>query len=194
MKHFTLISILLLLSSCTTHKVISSLSVTTELEEATNVILVNIEAIDNDGISAVDINIDAFDYQAIFDQIQGTHWAFERTFTLGHSTDTNPMIEVTVTDAMGNQKTKVKPAKLSLMKLLKTMTILFLFINSLSVINAQYSYTELIPVSLLKEDLQILKKKFRRGASWFICLSFKRKNKQPVQSNSIKPKTTNNCC
>jgi len=113
MKHFTLIGTILLLSSCTTHKVISSLLVTTELED-TNTLLVNIEAIDNDGISSVDINIDAFNYQALFEEIEGTHWNFERTFILSRSMETNPTIEVSLTDAMGNQKTKVKPAKLSL--------------------------------------------------------------------------------
>ena len=108
MKHFTLVSFLLLLSSCTTHKVISSLSVTTEVEDS-NAILVNIEAIDNDGIASVDIKIDAFNYQALFKEIKGTDWNFERTFNLGSSTNTNPIIEVTLTDANGNQKTKVKP-------------------------------------------------------------------------------------
>ncbi|WP_299247327.1 hypothetical protein [uncultured Aquimarina sp.] len=72
MKHFTLISALLLLSACTTHKVISSLSIKTELEDK-NVLLINIEAIDNDGISSVSINIDTFNYQVLFKETYGNH-------------------------------------------------------------------------------------------------------------------------
>jgi len=44
------------------------------------------------------------------------------------------------------------------MKLLKTMTVLWLFIYNLSSINAQQNYNNLLPVSELKEDLHILKK------------------------------------
>ena len=115
MKHFTLISILLLFTSCTTHKAISALSIETELEDS-GVLLVRVEAIDNDGIKDVKITFPKLASTETYSPKGKKKWEYEWEVTIDQEHDDLGFIIVLLIDTKGEAKTKKlhlsKPTKI----------------------------------------------------------------------------------
>jgi len=98
-------------TSCTTHRLISSLSISTTLEEDPlrigSELTLEINAIDNDGIASVSINIEALNVSNIYRNINGKEWDYEQHFIIAPNTKSGTSeIIVTLIDTYGNTKIK----------------------------------------------------------------------------------------
>lgn len=105
MKHSILIGILLLFTSCTTHKTISALSIETELED-TDILSVRVEAIDNDGIQDIKISFPELAITETYSPKGKKKWEYEWEVTIDQEHDDLGFIIVHLIDAKGEEKVK----------------------------------------------------------------------------------------
>lgn len=115
------LTIFLLCCSCSTQHVISSLSISTSLDHEPlrtgDEFTVSVDAIDNDGIASVTLDIQAMNFHEIYNNIQGREWEFERIFTVPPDTKPgNYDIKLTVIDSNGDVQVKVNSIQVESLK------------------------------------------------------------------------------
>lgn len=113
--------IFLICCSCSTQHIISSLSISTTLNHEPlgtgDEFTVSVDAIDNDGIEYVTLDIRGMNFRETYNNIQGREWDYERTFTV--PPDTKPGshdIRLTLVDLNGDVKVKVNSIQVESLK------------------------------------------------------------------------------